>query len=386
VKINRLRLMASAAVAAVLLVTSRTAIAQEQSLRFVGELDVPDQSVRVGGTTVGGLSGLTYDSTRDVYYVISDDRGEFGPARFYTLKIDVGQDGIRAVRFLDVTVLDSDANTPGIQPYAPGESDTEEILLLPDDSLLISSERDRNNIPWLRHFALDGTLLGDLPIPDTFMPDFSPGSDGQPVQRRGIRVNLGFEGLTLARDEDALYVMNEEALAQDGPLSTPAAGTTTRLLRYSFDGSYATPGRQYAYRTEKIFAPPLPADQFADNGVSALLWVRGVLPQYDFLDIERSFSTGQGFDVNVYGLRIDSAEDVTNVATLQAFGGHVIEKTLLVNMRAIGVHPDNLEGLEIGPRLPDGNRSLLLIADDNFSPDQTNQFLLFEILAPSANK
>ena len=40
-------------------------------------------------------------------------------------------------------------------------------------------------------------------------------------------------------------------------------------------------------------------------------------------------------------------------------------------------------GLAIGPRLADGRIALLVIADDNFSDTQTNQFLLFSIAAPT---
>ena len=47
-----------------------------------------------GGTVVGGLSSLTYDASRGVYYALSDDQGAgftptSSPARFYTLSIDV---------------------------------------------------------------------------------------------------------------------------------------------------------------------------------------------------------------------------------------------------------------------------------------------------------
>ena len=104
-------------------------------IRFLGEYDIPPMSLEVDGTTVGGLSGIAYDAKRDVYYVISDDRGDSGSPRFYTVKLDIGLDGIHGVRFLGATTLDSDADTPGIQPYARNQSDTEEIVLLPDDTL-----------------------------------------------------------------------------------------------------------------------------------------------------------------------------------------------------------------------------------------------------------
>ena len=365
------------------LVVPRPAAAQQPPLRFLGEFDIPDQSVQVDETMVGGLSGLTYDARRNVYYVICDDRGDFAPPRFYTVRIDVGLDGIRDVQFLGVTFLDSDADTPGIQPYDLNETDPEEIVLLPDDTLLVSSERDRNGRPWIRRFALDGSLLGELALPDAFLPASTPDAQGRPVQTRGVRNNLGFEGVTLAPEEGALYIINEEALAQDGPIATTSAGTLDRLLRLDVDGTTLLPGGQVVYRTEKIFATPIPPDQFADNGVSALLWIRNRVPQYDFLSMERSFVTGVGNDVNIYGVRIADASGVSSLPSLTSFAGREVDKTLLVNMASLGIAADNLEGLALGPRLPDGHTALLIISDDNFSETQTNQFLLFEVDAPA---
>ena len=43
------------------------------------------------GTTVGGLSSITYDAQNDVYYAISDDPSQFQPARFYTLQARRGR-------------------------------------------------------------------------------------------------------------------------------------------------------------------------------------------------------------------------------------------------------------------------------------------------------
>jgi hypothetical protein len=156
-------------------------------------------------------------------------------------------------------------------------------------------------------------------------------------------------------------------------------------LRFNLSGSEATPGRQAVYRTEKIFAAPVPTTQAADNGVSSMLWSRGVLPQFDFLVMERAFATGVGNDVNIYGVRLSGADEVSSMAALpQPFNGRTVEKTLLVNMAAAGVTPDNLEGMSFGPRLPNGRTSLIVISDDNFNDaNQIGQFLLFEVGSPA---
>ena len=362
--------------------TGSPAQARQGPLRLLGEHSFPSKTT-FQETTVGGLSGITYDAKRGVYYAISDDRGENQPARFYTLQIDFDLNGIREVRVVGVTTLDSDLNTADIQPYAMNDCDLEEIVLLPNDELLISSERDRNNRPWIRRFALDGTLLGELPAPPKFQPVFETDQSGRSTIVRGVRNNLGFEGMTVTPNGETMYVANEEALGQDGPIATLTEGTNVRIVRYDLDRRAARPGAEYVYRTENIFAEPNPPSAFGDNGVSAMLWIRHVLPQFDLLAMERSFATGVGNDVTIYGVQLVDADDVATVDALPSpFLGQKVKKTPLVNMARVGISADNLEGLVLGPTLPNGKPTLLVISDDNFSafdPPQVNQFILFEI-------
>ncbi len=69
-----------------------------------------------------------------------------------------------------------------------------------------------------------------------------------------------------------------------------------------------------------------------------------------------------------------------------------VAKTLLVDLArcpsggarhpAAQPHPllDNVEGLALGPALPDGRRLLLLQSDDNFSADQVTRLIALAIL------
>ncbi len=231
-------------------------------------------------------------------------------------------------------------------------------------------------------FALDGSLLGELPLPDKFLPVFEKDQEGRDVVVRGVRTNLGFEGMTLADDGATLYVANEGALGQDGPVATRAAGTNVRIVRYDLGGA-AQPGPEYVYGAEPVFAESSPPTEFADNGVTALTWVRPLLPDYDLLAMERSFATGVGNDVSIYGVRLADAEDVAGSSELPSpFVGRTVHKTRLANMAQLGIVADNLEGMTLGPRLPSGKASLIVISDDNFGafdPPQVNQFILFEV-------
>src|SRR5688572_28775418 len=69
-------------------------------LRFLNEFVVPhNQEFR--STTIGGLSGIDYDTKRDVYYVLSDDRSSINSARYYTVRIPISEKGIDTVEFID---------------------------------------------------------------------------------------------------------------------------------------------------------------------------------------------------------------------------------------------------------------------------------------------
>ncbi|MFK5037148.1 esterase-like activity of phytase family protein, partial [Klebsiella pneumoniae] len=57
-------------------------------------------------TTVGGLSGIDYYAKKDEYFMISDDRSDKNPARFYTAKIVIdGGSKIDTVLFTGVHFL-----------------------------------------------------------------------------------------------------------------------------------------------------------------------------------------------------------------------------------------------------------------------------------------
>src|SRR5262245_35808092 len=57
-------------------------------LQFLGQAIVPTGTT-FSGTTIGGLSSITYDRNAGVFYSLSDDQSQFNPARFYTLRLDL---------------------------------------------------------------------------------------------------------------------------------------------------------------------------------------------------------------------------------------------------------------------------------------------------------
>jgi hypothetical protein len=112
------------------------------SLRFLGATNVPNDA-RVDGTLVGGLSGLDYDPTSGECAVISDDKSDEAPARFYLARIEPTA-GAPKVK-LEHAVIFKQANG---QPYPDAEAggevpDPESIRFDPAGGKLWVVERRR---------------------------------------------------------------------------------------------------------------------------------------------------------------------------------------------------------------------------------------------------
>jgi len=157
-----------------------------------------------------------------------------------------------------------------------------------------------------------------------------------------------------------------------------ANGSPSRILRYNLvSGSL---DEQNVYVTDPVAEPPVPPTNFSVNGLVELL------PFNDqfMLSMERSFSVGApgtGNTIKLYSVAFPRADDVSGVESLAGALNSLepVEKTLLLDLRELGIPLDNIEGMTIGPDLPDGRRSLVLVSDNNFAASQFTQFLLFAI-------
>uniref|UniRef100_UPI003F9FC6AC esterase-like activity of phytase family protein n=1 Tax=Pseudomonas promysalinigenes TaxID=485898 RepID=UPI003F9FC6AC len=73
--------------------------------------------------------------------------------------------------------------------------------------------------------------------------------------------------------------------------------------------------------------------------------------------------------------------DVRSFKSLVGASYKPMKRELLLEMPVTyqGVKLDNIEGISWGPRLTNGNRTLVLVADNNFADNQVTQFLAFEV-------
>lgn len=325
-----------------------------------------------GSTEVGGLSGITYDSNRGVYYALSDDRSQIDPARFYTLEIDLSDGFLDAgdITFLAVTLL-TDENGATFPPLS---LDPEGIFLVRPGQLYISSEGDASASPpidpFVNRFNLVGRQNRALPVPGKFLPD--------EAGTTGIRLNLAFESLTATPDRRQLVTATESALQQDGPAADVGQPSLARILQYDLRNKQ--PEAELVYVVDPVPEVPNPPGAFRVNGLVELL---ALDDEGTFLALERAFSVGRGNTVVLYEISTGGATDVSDEETLFPGGSMVdfdpVSKRFLLDFADLGLIPDNLEGLAFGPPMADGRLPLVVVSDNNFNPAQETQFILLAV-------
>jgi hypothetical protein len=336
-------------------------------INFIGQATLPN-NLAFQNTTIGGLSGITYDPQKNLYYAISDDRGQKAPARFYTLKIDLSKGKLTNGGVVPVAVTTL-LNENG-QKFPTGETDTEGIALTSNNTVFISSEGDVSQLinPFIKEFSLSsGKEITTLAIPQNFLPD----KNG----KQGIRNNLAFESLTITPNKKKLFTATENALIQDGSEAKANTSTPCRILQYNLLTKQLE--KEFLYQTEPV-APLLDISKHFASGLPDLLAVdnRG-----DFLSLERTF-TGLGFYIALFQVSLEEADDIHNIESMKQADTKSIkpvQKKLLLDLRKLDVLLDNIEGLTFGSKLPDGQPSLILVSDNNFNPLQRTQILAFRL-------
>ena len=365
---------------------------------------------------VGGLSAIAYDRQRDRLLALSDDRGEYFPAHFYTLKLGLDQQTptrptIQTVAVEAMTIL----LDPTGQPYERSSIDPEGLALSPDETVFIASEGrrgldtdpviaefDRATGRWVRSLPLpERYLIGELTPEETeavlaartssrnsaIVPEGMTNTKEVEALEKGVQKNFGFEALALQpvgfgsgmTEPIRLFAATESALVQDLDPNQINPTVRSRFLHYLIGEDQVSFIAEYMYELD-----PDPFGTVA-NGLSELL----VLDSGGhFLGLERSFGL-QGFKVKLFQLATGGATDISNRVTLtgDVSGISPIRKQLILDFNELAqttdldldLYVDNLEGMTFGPRLPDGSESLLLISDNNFESYQSTQLWLFRL-------
>ena len=301
------------------------------------------------------LSGLAR-LAGDRYVSVGDDHAVL---HFLDIAVDPQTGRVRSVIFGQPVPLRNPEGGP--LPARAEGADREDVVYDPErGTVWIADERDS----------------GDPSRPSLVEVDPESGREVDRVVSDGagplsvydsIRPNYGFESLGREEDGETMWTANEEALKMDGPLASPSTGTIVRIQEIDAEDG---PTKQVAYLTDATTYPikfPPGAVGEDRSGFSALL----PLDDDRLLVLERGLvgsASGLGeFRIRIYLADLEDATDVSGAAFLGGLAGRSdwepARKTLLFERR-FGLPVSNFEGMAFGPRLANGERSILLIADN----------------------
>ena len=333
-------------------------------LVFLDEYIVKD-SLLVNNEIVGGLSGLDY--ANGYYYFVVDDTKT---PRFIKAKIDIKKHKISSINFKETILLNDSTNYFYKENALDLESvfvdeETQEINLVSEGSV------KRGKLPSVFKTDEKGFFLENFQLPKSL------------TNLEVIKHNAVFEGSSKSVDRKGFWVSMEGVLKSDG--FEPTFHKTSSPVRITyFDTKTKKATKQFAYQLEHITKPSKGAINL--NGVTAILEYK----ENHFFVIERTYQSGYGSYgniVRVFEASIDkNVTDILKIDSLKNKKFIPLKKKLILNFEDIkdelteGI-VDNIEGITLGPKLENGNQSLILVSDDNFQiyGKQLNQFILLEI-------
>lgn len=334
---------------------------------FLGALTLPNQA-SLENTVIGGLSGITYDAANGRWLLLSDDKSEHGPARFYTAEIRLSDGLLSTVRFTGMTPLKSPEPASGSGPaldiagYVDPEGiaiDGVRILWTSEDSWKATAQNT------LKEASLDGVTTRDYTLPESLLIDFA--------KRTGPRDNNGLEAVAVTPDGSAIWLGVESPLVQDAALPDAASGAPTRLTK--LDRNSGKLEAQYVYMLEHRARAALPGKHADGPGMTEL----AAIDDTHLLAMERSWVEGVTNFVQIYLVDTAGGTDVSGLASLKAASFTPVKKTLLIDLNALGIQMDNYEGMALGPPLADGRRLVLVSVDNNFNRHEKTIIAAFAV-------
>ncbi len=344
--------------------TTKNIDSSNLELTFLDDYILPE-NLEIGGTKVGGLSGIDfYDGT---YYMVCDHPGN---PRFYKADIKINQKKIDTIIISEVIELDRTSRF-----FKNHTLDLESIRYnVEKNELVLSSEGSINNgkDPSIFHITPNGEFISNYSLPDYFLA-----SGVQKPRNNGV-----FEGLAESFDKSGYWAGTELPLKKDG--SKPKLFPTKSPVRIThFNKENGTPTRQFVMQLENI--TKIPWMYFAVNGLTEIL----EYAPNRFLVLERAFSAGHGTNVNtvrIFDADARNAINTLNFENLRKMDYTAATKKLVFDFKSVKKQLkentiDNLEGMTFGPDLPNGNKTLLVVSDDNFSSlgKQISQIILMEV-------
>jgi hypothetical protein len=286
------------------------------------------------------LSGVTFDPSTRTFWAVQDELSSVVPLR------------------PDARLERWELGEP-IKLHVDGPLDLEGIAIL-DDGFIVASEIG----PRLIEVDRQGRLRRERIPPPKFY--------------EAVR-NKSFESLTLDPAKKVLYTTSETALPRDHAATSNGTGPRVRILRSDLVTGEVV---EHAYATDAVVTGG------GDYGVSDLT----ALAVDDLLVLERGFRKGVGNEIRIYRVDLTDTASICHSIEQLRPDGAVLPKKLLVDLSKLppkGASAprqpqqtplmENYEGLTVGPTLPDGRMSLVLVSDDNGRAVQTPRVLTLAV-------
>lgn len=398
--------------------------------QFVNSLATPG-----GASDLSGLPGpngsrlsfgsdLFYDAHRDVYYGLAD-RGPGGGVISYEtrvqqfkLNVDATTGAISHFQ-LKKTILfktaDGSASFNGLNPLLlNGDSsvlglsfDPEGFVVGSNGNYYVADEYG----PSLYEFTpvdvgggtIEARFVRAFQTPANLIPKTSGGTvdyvAGRPTITTGRQDNRGFEGIAISPDGKTLTAVMQDPLVNEGASNDGRRSQNLRVV--TFDTQTGESTGQFAYQLESIadlntgLSNPFSAtNQGRSIGLSAIV----ALNDSQFLVLERDNrglgvdNPYPGFDATLtdvahkqlYLVDLTGATDISGISlagsnSLPSGVTPVMKSSFFDILGALEssqlIVPEKLEGLAIGPRLNNGDYSLILVTDNDFSVTQDTSSL-----------
>jgi len=315
-------------------------------VQFLQEFSIPAGTM-FNGQEFGGISAVTFDEDREIFYLLSDDTTD-GQQRFFQATIDplsgdVNILGVKNFRRRRGTLATGDIKPAGITYRSPG-------------TLLVSSTQPVG----IFEFDLEGTLLNYFNVPDYYMTN----SDSS----FGARENLGLSSVSVSPSGDAVWSSTQQALYQDGP-SSSLTGQQSPARIVKLDPVTKQAVEEYVYYTNPGFG--LTEFVAVDDCGQSFLALESSGDACLLTEFNTCFATDVFNQETILGNNQISFSEPFPL-------DQAVQKTILVDFQALQLPQGNCEGISFS-QTGSGAASVLIASNNGFDNREGTQMLFLSM-------